>query len=675
MSDMALRAQFGVLAGNLATLWNGGRDLIDELIGAGGNEWSSPAAALAALSDSELEDRFGGRRSEVDKAVADLNAYLEAETWFDRASRQNDELSSLRRGPVAYFCSEFGLAKWLPIYSGGLGILAGDVLKEASDMGLPFVGVGLLYQHGYFHQKLNAERRQTEYYDSLEPSSLGLERAVDAHGDNLLIAVPMAERTVYAGVWKLQVGRVPLYLLDTNVPQNDREDDREITGTLYGGDQETRIRQEIVLGIGGVRALRALGIHQTVTSMNEGHAAFLGIELLSEILDGGDFQTALRRLRSEVVYTNHTVVPAGNDIFPRDLVQTYLGQYVESRGIGMDHLMRLAAPGDNSGFQMALLAFGFSGRANAVSELHAKIIPREWPGTSVEAVTNGVHVPTWTGPRVQALLNEFVPDWRGDSPNWSAVHDIPAARLHEARAEQRRMMIDYLRERGAGDNLDPKALTLVWARRFAEYKRAWLIGSDLERLSRILNVTDRPVRLVFSGKSHPRDEGGKTMMQNLLQRLDNDGSVSSRVTFVEDYSEEIGRYLTMGADVWLNTPRKPLEASGTSGMKSSDNGGLQVTVTDGWAAEVDWYGVGWGISGSGDEGDARELYDFLENSVVPTFFDRDASGVAQQWAQMMRNTMIVTLSRYSARRMMHDYIEKLYLPLLREQEVAPVALG
>jgi starch phosphorylase len=322
---------------------------------------------------------------------------------------------------------------------------------------------------------------------------------------------------------------------------------------------------------------------------------------------------------------------------------------------------------------MAILAFQMSGTANAVSHLHAEVIPREWPGFQVQAVTNGVHVPTWTGPKIQRLLDEFVSDWRGDEPNWDGIELIPSLRLGEARDEQRRLMVEHISGL-TGHRLDADALTLVWARRFAEYKRAWLVGANLSRLARLLGDPERPLQLVFSGKSHPRDEAGKNMMQGILQRLKADETVSRRTTFVEDYNEEVGRYLSMGADVWLNTPRRPLEASGTSGMKSSDNGGLQVTIKDGWADEVEWYGVGWGIQGTSDEQDAAELYDFLENSVVPTFFDRGGATISERWAGMMRKTMILTLSGYSSRRMMTEYVEKLYLPLLQEQEVA-TALG
>jgi glycogen phosphorylase len=661
-----LRSQLTEIAGNLASQWNGGRELLNALVAAGGDPWASPQAALGALDAARLQELFGSRRSEVESAVRALRDYLSQETWFDRAVSRDSRLAALRDGPIAYFCSEFAVTKWLPIYSGGLGVLAGDALKEASDMGLPFMGIGLFYRHGYFHQKLNAEQRQTEYYDTLDPVRLGLQRARGADGKDLLISVPMADREVQACVWTVPVGRVTLYLLDTNVPENADEADREITGTLYGGDQETRIRQEMVLGIGGVRTAHALGFQPSIASMNEGHAAFLGVELLADQLPSSDLTTALSHVRSHIVYTNHTVVPAGNDIFGHDLVRRYLGPYVDARGIGIDYLLSLASPGQDSGFQMAVLAFQMSGRANAVSEIHAQVIPREWPGFHVEAVTNGVHVPTWTGPIVQSLLDEYVPDWRGDSPDWTRVHDIPSERLHAAREEQRHMMIDHLNGLGVTD-LDPEALTFVWARRFAEYKRAGLVGTDPSRLARILGDESRPVQLIFSGKSHPRDEGGKNVMQSLLQLLEGETALARRVSFVEDYNLEVASYLTMGADVWLNTPRKPLEASGTSGMKSSDNGGIQVTVTDGWAAEVDWYDVGWGITGLGDEEDARELYHFLETGVIPTFFNRNEEGVSEQWLHMVKNTMMLTLAKYSSRRMLLDYIHKLYLPLLSEQ--------
>jgi len=660
--------QAEAVAGNLAAQWNGGRSVLDRLVAAAGDPAASPLQAARTLGATGLQELFADdvEAGRLQAAVQQLTRYLTAETWFERTVRDDARLKVLPQSPVAYLCMEFGLANWLQIYSGGLGMLAGDMVKEASDLGLPFVAVGLMYRRGFFHQRLDQSRYQTEYYQPLDPAKLGIERAVDRHGHEVVVVVPIGDRTISACVWKLQVGRVPLYLLDSDVPENEHVEDREITANLYGGDQETRIKQEIVLGIGGVRALRALDVEPSIYSMNEGHAAFLGLELLADALEETDFSTALHRTRPRVVYTNHTVVPAGNDVFSYELVVRCLGAYAESRGIGIDHLMGLATD-PHGNFSMALLAFQMSGKANAVSELHARVIPSAWPGYEVEAVTNGVHAPTWLGPDIRALLNQYVPDWQSDEPSWEAIHSIPSSALALARDVQRMSMVGFVNRCQDEVQLDPHTLTLVWARRFAEYKRAFLMATDLERLGHVLDDPERPVQIVIAGKAHPRDEGGKQVLRHLLDRLRADRRVSPHVAFVPDYDEEIGRYLTLGADVWVNTPRKPLEASGTSGMKSSDNGGLQLTVRDGWADEVDWWDVGWGIAGSDDEADAQELYQFLEEGIVPAFYQRDANGVSDEWTARMKKSMIITLSRYSARRMLLDYLHKLYLPLLEEQ--------
>lgn len=659
------------LASNLASLWNRGEAVLDRLVRAGGDPAGNPWIALRHLGVEAVSEVFAEpeARAELSSAVDALRRYMSAETWYDRRCTGDSRLARLQQSPIAYFCAEYGLSSWLPIYSGGLGVLAADMVKEASDMGIPFVGVGLFYRRGFFHQQLDAHDYQTEIVPDLHPADLGSSQALDPAGQPVIVPVPVADRQVYARVWRLQTGRVPLYLLDTDTPENERLEDREITASLYGGTQETRVQQEIVLGIGGVRALRAIGINPSLYSLNEGHAAFLGLELMLEALQASDYSSALSRVRGKVVYTNHTVVPAGNDVFPRDLVRDYLGTYVSSRGFAPEQLLALAGSGADDGFSMAVLAFQVSGKANAVSQLHASVIPREWPGYAVEAVTNGVHVPTWLGSEIKVLLDRYVPGWRGDNPDWERIHDIPDEELLEAHARQRVSLVDHANRVQDRAKLQRDALTLVWARRFAEYKRAWLIASDLTRLSRLLGNPERPVQIIISGKAHPRDEGGKRMLQELLQRLQNDAAIAARVAFLEDYNVREAAYLTAGADVWLNTPRKPLEASGTSGMKSSDNGCVQVTVTDGWAAEVDWWGVGWGITGAGDEADADELYRFLEEGVVPTYYDRDEAGIARSWASMMKRTMVVTLSGYSARRMLLEYLDKLYLPLLGQQAV------
>ncbi len=672
MEEGALGDQVRVLAGNAAALWNGGAEVLDLIVKAAPTQASAPVAAINALGSEGLKALFSDPDSRAGVTIA-YNAflqYLKQSTWFERCVKTDRRLKALRGAPVAYFCAEFAVASWLPIYSGGLGVLAGDMLKEASDMGIPFVGVGLFYRHGFFHQKLDGRRYQTQVYDDLDPEQLGLERAVDTQGNAVTVQVPIADRMVHAAVWKFLVGRVTLYLLDTDIPENGRDEDRAITSGLYTGGVETRIQQELVLGIGGVRALHALGISPSIYSMNEGHAAFLGVELLADVLHGTTFDSALTETRKRIVYTNHTVVPAGNDIFPRHLIQAYLGPYADERGIGAQRLLDLASSHPESGFSMAVLAFQMSGKANAVSRLHAQVIPREWPGFPVEAVTNGVHVPTWLGREMQDLFAKYDIQWRADHPRWEAIRAIPDAELMAAHNRQRRRMIEYVNA-VSGTNLSPDALTLVWARRFAEYKRAFLIASDRERLIRLLSSSARPVQLVISGKAHPADEGAKDILRGLLQELESEPAFAGRVAFVEDYSIDVSRPLAAGADIWLNTPRKPLEASGTSGMKSSDNGGLQVTVTDGWAAEVDWWGVGWGIAGVDDETDRNELYAFLENGVVPAFYDRNSAGVSARWVSMMKNTMITTLSGYSSRRMLLDYIHRLYLPLVELQGVIP----
>ena len=388
-----------------------------------------------------------------------------------------------------------------------------------------------------------------------------------------------------------------------------------------------------------------------------------------------DFATAREAVAAGGCFTTHTPVPAGNDVFPRDLVRRYVGPYAEERGIGRSRLLGLAESAAADTFSMAVLAFEVSGKANAVSHLHAEVVPREWPGFSVEAVTNGVHIPTWVGPEITELLQRYVPDWHSDSPSWKQIQDIPDEALQEARSRQRRRMVEFVNGAQQQARLDPDTLTLVWARRFAEYKRAGLLASDMGRLCQLLESAERPVQVVISGKAHPRDEGGKRVLQSLLDRLRQEAAIASRVAFVEDYDLDIARILTQGADVWVNTPRKPFEASGTSGMKSSDNGALQLSVRDGWAAEVDWWQVGWGITGTDDVSDAQEMYRSLEDGIVPCFYSRDEAGIARQWCSMMKRTLILTLIGYSARRMVLEYLEKLYLPLVDEQRAVAGPAG
>jgi glycogen phosphorylase len=659
------------LVENLGAGWNGGQAVLHRLMKSA-TDAPTPFAAFRRLErDGRLDEIFTGRAaSDLEEAVRGLEEYLSARTWMDSAARTDARLRSMRSRPIAYFCAEFGLEAWLPIYSGGLGVLAGDVVKEAGDLGIPLVALGLFYRRGFFNQELDGTGYQHEVYPTLSPDSLPLSPAKDRLGAELVVEVPVAERMVRARVWELHVGRVSLYLLDTDTPENQSSEDRDITARLYGGDADTRIRQELVLGIGGVRALRALGIEPSVYSMNEGHAAFLGLELLLDDREStgaiGHFADALDETRERIVYTNHTVVPAGNDIFSPDLVLHYLAPYTESRGLPASELLSL---GGEDSFSMAILAFHLSAKANAVSHIHAEAIRSEpaWSRFPVVPVTNGVHIPTWLGPEMADLLDRHIPGWRDEETDWEGIDGIPPEELWDVRTQQRRAMTEAVNQR-VGAGLSHSTLTVVWARRFAQYKRAGLLAKDIERLAAIMSDDQRPVQLIISGKAHPRDEGGKRMLQELLHQLRSHPDIGPRFAFVPNYNIEIAHALVQGTDVWLNTPRKPLEASGTSGMKSSDNGGLQLTVKDGWAAEVEWYGVGWGLEGYDDDADAGMLYEYLEKSIGPIFYDRDPSGVPLQWVSMMKRTMKISLSRFSARRMVLEYLEKLYLPLLEAQE-------
>lgn len=660
-----------MLVENLASGWNGGRPVFARLMRAT-EGCGSPFESFQELRGTHrLERVFAGEAArDLNAAFDSLQGYLSSTPWMDTAVGSDPRVGILNRLPIAYFCAEFGLEDWLSIYSGGLGILAGDVLKEAGDLGVPLVAMGLFYRRGFFNQHLDECGYQQETYPTLDPHKLPMRPVFDGSGGARLIEIPMAGRTVKAMIWKLEVGRVPLYLLDTDVPQNESNDDRAITASLYGGASETRIRQELVLGIGGVRALRALNIEPSIYSMNEGHAAFLGLELLLDARDRESHEEALTNTKNRIVYTNHTVVPAGNDIFPRDLVTRYLGPYAAFRGLPEEDLLNMAG---TEGFSMAVLAFNLSGKANAVSHIHAEAIKSEpaWSRFPVEAVTNGVHVPTWLGPHISDLFDRYLPGWRQGDVDWNGVERIPPEEIWNAHAHQRRAMIQFVNgsletEGQLGDDV----LTVVWARRFAEYKRADLITSDMARLETLMAGRERSIQLIISGKAHPKDEGGKRMLQKLLHQLGSHPIIATRFSFVQDYTISVAQSLVHGADVWLNTPRKPLEASGTSGMKSAVNGGLQLTVTDGWAGEVEWDGIGWPVDGKDDGSDSRQVYEHLEQSVAPAFYTRDEIGVPQEWVRMMKRTMAMSLKRYSARRMLLEYLDKLYLPLLETQETS-----
>jgi starch phosphorylase len=648
------------------------------------------------LVEVESDEAF---LAHMDRVWASLHEYMKGGGWFRRAHPEVNGLS------IAYFSAEFGLTECIPNYAGGLGILSGDHLKSASDLGLPFTGMGLLYQGGYFRQYLNADGWQQETYPINDFHNLPLQPVKDDSGDPVCIDVDFPGRKVYAQIWKVQVGRIPLYLLDTNIDRNS-PNDRKVTAALYSGDRELRIQQEIVLGIGGMRALRALGIRPTVCHMNEGHSAFLGPERARMEMEELKlpFYEARQLSSAGNVFTTHTPVPAGFDRFDPGLMDHYFRNYVQGLGLSFDEFMRYGRdnPKDpGSQFNMANLAARNSSYANGVSRLHGQVT-REmahpvWNGYPLEEVpidyvTNGIHTPTWISAEMSALLDRYLgPKWSEDPANhqvWDRIDRIPDHelwRVHQIRRERlvnyaRARLADHIRSRGgsnvdvqaAGGVLDPDALTLGFARRFATYKRATLILRDIDRLKRLLCDSKRPVQLILAGKSHPNDSFGKELIREIVH-FAHDPQVRPRVVFIEDYDMSVARYLVQGCDVWLNTPRRPNEASGTSGMKMLPNGGLNLSILDGWWDEAYDREVGWAI-GSGenyadadyqDRVESEALYSLLEKEVVPLFYDRDDADVPRRWVGYMKESMKRLTPVYNTNRMVAEYAERFYLPASR----------
>jgi starch phosphorylase len=623
------------------------------------------------------------------------------DTWWARSYATENVATH----QIAYFSAEFALHQSLPIYAGGLGVLAGDTCKEASDLGVPLVGVGFMYPQGYFHQHVNAEGWQHEEYERINWQDAPIEPAVRSDGTPCVVAVPLGDRTVLAAVWEVRAGRVRLYLLDTDLPENAPWD-RELSARLYGGNQETRIQQEIVLGLGGVRALRALGITPAVWHLNEGHAAFVVLQRVRELVEAGTaFEEAVAEVRRTTVFTTHTPVPAGHDAFPFHLVETYLAGAWGSLGDLRNNFLALGAYDNGNGhgtlFNMTALALRSAGAVNAVSELHRDVTRQMWtpiwPGLQetdepVRAITNGVHVPTWVSSELSKLFEKYIaPDWRlrHDDPSlWNAVDRIPDEELWAVRQELRSHLFAFIRERArtrwieeqaspgqivaAGTLLNPDALTIGFARRVTGYKRPELVFTDPDRLSRILSGLRHPVQLVFAGKSHPADDWGKHHLQRIYKRALDQG-FGGRVAFIDDYDLHVAHFLVQGCDVWLNTPRKPLEASGTSGMKAAINGVPNLSIGDGWWAEGFTGSNGWLIEGRAnpddhggqDAADADALYRLLEEQVVPTFYNRDPNGTPRAWLRVVRESIRTVMPRFSARRMVKDYVQSMYGPTLR----------
>ncbi len=690
----------------------------------------SPVKLLASIDQERLEQLLhdDGFLAHMDRVVAGLDNYLTAHTWFketygghvrDRqalvdqfkveASEVEKERQNLfDRYRIAYFSAEFGLHESVPIYSGGLGLLAGDHLKAASDLGIPLVGVGLMYREGYFRQYLNVDGWQQERYPENDFFNLPLVAETQPDGKPLLVSVALPGRDVSMRIWRISVGRVPLYLLDTNIPQNN-PDDRQITSRLYGGDHDMRVRQEIVLGIGGIRALKALGKKPTVCHMNEGHSAFCGLERIKVMMEENqlDFAAAREAVAAGTCFTTHTPVPAGNDVFAPQLIQHYFASFLPQLKIDWQEFFGLGRqnPRDaNESFCMTVLAMRLSNSTNGVSKLHGKVSRKMWKAIWPElpeaeipilSITNGVHTQTWLAPEMSQLYERYLGvQWESkptDHSIWRKVDNIPNEELwrhHERRREKlvvfaRQRLRAQLERRGAPPSeiarsdevLDPEALTIGFARRFATYKRGTLMFRNLERLAAIVNDKDRPVQILFAGKAHPRDHGGEELIAEIIH-VCRRPEFRRRMVFIEDYDVNVARYMVQGVDVWLNNPRRPLEAYGTSGMKVCVNGGLNLSILDGWWCEGYTGDNGWAI-GAGEEYtdlayqddiESRAIYEMLEQEIVPLYYTRSTDGLPRGWLKAMKRSISTVCPVFNTNRMVQEYVEKCYTPATQRYE-------
>lgn len=634
--------------------------------------------------------------SHLQRIVTGLKRYMEMPTWF------TNEFPDKTGTSIAYFSTEFGLSECLPIYSGGLGVLSGDHLKSASDMGLPLVGVGLLYRNGYFKQYLNFDGWQQEEYLENHFFKLPLQLMKDASGNPIKIYIEHPLAKVYARIWKVQVGRVILYLLDTDIDEN-RAEDRQITSQLYGGDREMRIRQETLLGIGGMRALKALGYDPSVIHINEGHSAFLLLERIRMFMEekGLSFDEAKEMVQALCVFTTHTPVPAGNEVFAPELIEKYVLPVYKKFGFTADNLMKFGretATELKSDFSMTVLALHFTGHANGVSKLHGTISRGMWQNIwpdvprseiPITSITNGIHANTWISYEMAGLFDRYIGQaWKdepADQTIWQRVGNIPDAELWRSHERRRERLVSFARQslklqlirRGespheidhAEEVLDPEALTIGFARRFAGYKRGNLIFRDIERLRRILTHKDRPVQLIIAGKAHPQDNVGKDLIKHIIH-ITKDYSLRNKIVFIEDYDMNVAHYLVQGTDIWLNNPRRPSEASGTSGMKAAVNGVLNLSILDGWWCEG-YNGLNGWIIGSGeqydnqdyqDEVESKAIYDILENDIVPLFFKRGQDDLPREWIHKMKVSMQTICPAFNSNRMIEEYTRQFYLP-------------
>ncbi|MGN1310885.1 MAG: alpha-glucan family phosphorylase [Clostridia bacterium] len=662
----------------------------------------NPVKFLKLVDQEKLEKAAKDEKivKQYELNINNFKAYMQSKnTWFNKTYPEN------KNDLIAYFSAEYGLDETLPIYSGGLGILSGDHLKSASDLGIPLVAVGLLYKNGYFHQIIDRNGSQQTQYKDIDLDNMPIYPVKTKTGENLIVNIKMDKETIYIKVWKICVGRVNLYLLDTDIPEN-KEGNRGITLRLYGGDQDMRIKQEIVLGIGGVAVLKELGLNPTVYHMNEGHSSFLVLETIKNIIEEKkvSFNIAKDIVTSKTVFTTHTPVPAGNDIFPVELVEKYFNKYWEKLGITKEEFLELGMKPkeqNKTHFNMGILALKIAGKKNGVSKLHGEVsrelFSEVWPEISpkespITYVTNGVHTCSWLAPNLKNLYNEYLEAyWQDkiyDNKTWEKIKDIPNERLWKEHQERKIKLLELVKKnvterlknsgmrydeiREITSKLNPNALTIGFARRFATYKRATLIFKDLERITEILNDEERPVQLIFAGKAHPKDVEG----QNLIRRIHEISMMpqfKGKIILLENYNIGIARHLVSGVDVWLNNPRRPMEASGTSGEKASVNGVVNFSVLDGWWAEGYNTKNGWAIGTNKefdsyeeqDIADSESIYNTLENKIIPAYYNKDENGISKQWMEYMKNSIISTGGNYSTSRMLVDYTNNLYMPLCK----------
>ncbi len=692
-------AGLGELAYNLWWSWHPGARMLfkklDRLAWKAANH--NPVKLLRVLPRKTLDAAAGDLEylRHYDAVLAEFRREMQPQVcWF------TENITPAECAPIAYFSLEYGLHRSLPFYAGGLGFLAGDHIKECSDLGIPLVAVGFMYPDGYLRQKISADGWQENVDEVLDRDAAPITRVLDGQGAQLLVQVPFTDPPIHVAVWQVMVGRIPLYLMDTDLEINDPAH-RPICDHLYISNIEQRLLQEIVLGIGGSEMLATLGIKHSVLHMNEGHPAFALLERIRERLeDKMSYDEAVKEVRATSVFTTHTPVSAGHDVFPFDLVEKHLCNCYPNLGLTREDFLRLGtSPTDppNAGFNMTAFALRLSAYHNGVSRKHGEVARRMWQPlwphlpvaeVPIDHITNGVHVPTWIDPKMELACNHCLgPDWlsnHDDPAVWESVEDIPEAELWGIHFREKIKLINFIRERirrrwvedrvglgnvvAGGTMLDPAALTIGFARRFATYKRADLIFSDLERLKRLLNDPWRPLQIIFAGKAHPADDPGKMLLQRIFN-LAKDPELGGRVAFVEDYGEQLAQYLVHGVDVWLNNPRPPLEACGTSGMKASLNGVLHLSILDGWWPEGFNGHNGWAFGGEGEAGgdaqDAAAIYAILEQKIIPLYYQLNDEGIPVGWVKMMKTAIKSIGPLFSARRMVKEYSQKFYQPALQ----------